>query len=850
MTGPALSYTDWLLAQFPVTADGDAAIAVSPDGLQYYVAFTNDYVNETVKVRKYDADGNLDPGFTEYEVPFSEGYGLGLKVACTNDTVCVVVPLYRATILAADGTYIDEPTGPAGSYAAKRATATASGYAIGFTRVTSPRTNVYFYDETASVLGTASFTPQLGEMATDVDGNVCFYVQSSTFPFPRTSYKYSPTGTFIASQANLGGQTDVVFGDGYVYYRDGLNDLRRVLLDGTGTVDPGFVVPLASPVIILGFIDGHLLVRGTDGKDANWINTATLEVNEAYADVAELPISSLDGPYVFVKIPGTDGHILIWGRLSFGGDYVLFAKMDAGGGPGPGSCFWADQAQTDENCDDVAIVFEVMAAGHVDGLFAGALPAGGYFSGPVVGQGEFRGAMALAGGALFPVDYGSGEPEIPPVVNGALFAGGSFTGFVVTPGPFEGALAPDGGFTEGTAFDGALGIGGGMVEFPPPTGFAILVEQDPVIYAFAGVAFDTVTESVGIEPAIFGTPFAVFRERVRGRGAVTSGFEGVVRLQSGVEFEDALAVIVMQLVEEGFDIAADPTDNYTAVAAVADALVLSGVATTMLEAVNLIVSSLAFRDLAEMLAKEQLSDGITFDAAAANVLTAMAALVDTILAADQGEASALLGVVVGESLAAGDTATGALEAHQAIREGIALTLRLSLDSGQYVAYVLNTESKGLTTYQNYPFNSFAKVGGENGAYYGMTHDGIRLLEGPDDDGTAINGRIRLAFTNMGTGREKRMLAAYLGYTSTGALRLKAIVQDPASGQKHAHYYRLNAQPAAAPTAARVQIGQGLKSVYWAFEIEAIGGAEFMLDVVEMLPLVVETRVPGEGGGKR
>ena len=521
-----------------------------------------------------------------------------------------------------------------------------------------------------------------------------------------------------------------------------------------------------------------------------------------------------------------------------------------GGAPEPSSCFWQDKLLTEEDCDSVAIVFEEMAGGHVEGYFAGGVGIVGLFSGPLIGQGEFRGQFAMAGAGLFFIDYGSGEPEIPPTFNGEIFVGGEFSGFVNDFGDYQGGLHVAGNWSAGTAFDGALGITGGWLEFPEPAGFAILVEQDPALYAFAGVAFDSVEETIGMAPSVFSTPFAAFREQVRAHAAMTAGYEGIVRLQSGIGFDDALAVIVMMLVEENFDIDATPADNFTAVAAVADALVLSGVATTMLEAVNLIVSSLAFRDLAEMLAKEQLSDGITFDAAAANVLTAMAALVDTILAADQGEASALLGVVVGESLAAGDTATGALEAHQAIREGIALTLRLSLDSGQYVAYVLNTESKGLTTYQNYPFNSFAKVGGENGAYYGMTHDGIRLLEGPDDDGTAINGRIRLAFTNMGTGREKRMLAAYLGYTSTGALRLKAIVQDPASGQKHAHYYRLNAQPAAAPTAARVQIGQGLKSVYWAFEIEAIGGAEFMLDVVEMLPLVVETRVPGEGGGKR
>ena len=101
---------------------------------------------------------------------------------------------------------------------------------------------------------------------------------------------------------------------------------------------------------------------------------------------------------------------------------------------------------------------------------------------------------------------------------------------------------------------------------------------------------------------------------------------------------------------------------------------------------------------------------------------------------------------------------------------------------------------------------------------------------------------------LSPGQLKRMVAAYLGYSSTGDLRLKTITIQP-DGVKRADHYRLLAQPGA-PREARIKVGQGLRSVYWGFEVEAIGGAAFAIDLIELQPIVVEQRIQGQGGGKR
>lgn len=217
---------------------------------------------------------------------------------------------------------------------------------------------------------------------------------------------------------------------------------------------------------------------------------------------------------------------------------------------------------------------------------------------------------------------------------------------------------------------------------------------------------------------------------------------------------------------------------------------------------------------------------------------------ELLLAADAGPA-VVFGAVVRDGFDIGAGAAAILQAIEALREGVNFALHLSLDDGRYTAYVINTESKGTTQYQNYPFNSFARIGGR---YFGMTPDGIRELDGPDDDGSPIAARFRLAMSRMGTGHLKRMVGAYLGYSSTGELRLKTITIQP-DGVKRADHYRLLAQPGA-PREARVKVGQGLRSVYWGFEVEAIDGAAFAIDIIDMQPIVVEQRIQGQNGGNR
>ena len=344
-----------------------------------------------------------------------------------------------------------------------------------------------------------------------------------------------------------------------------------------------------------------------------------------------------------------------------------------------------------------------------------------------------------------------------------------------------------------------------------------------------------------------GQDYAGAIARFRAAGSPTSGVVLTTMVGESVTFEEGLFIIFRMAVAEGIDLSDESTFTYTAVERVIGAVLLSGLATNVLEASNLVVAALAMQTLADMFDKELVADGVAFAAAVSEVVTYVSRLLDGALFAGLPVDTLTMMALVAETVAvAGDT-INALEALSLIEEGVSFALRMNVEGEERIAYVINTTTKGVTSYQNYPFNSFAKIGGR---FYGMADDGIRELEGSDDDGAPINWRWRLAQSALGTINEKRMQHAYLGFCSNGALRLQVIVTDPKTRKKEAHYYKLAAQPADAPVVGRLGIGQGLKTVYWGFGMEAIDGATFQMDLLRLVPIILGTALQGEGGGKK
>lgn len=432
-----------------------------------------------------------------------------------------------------------------------------------------------------------------------------------------------------------------------------------------------------------------------------------------------------------------------------------------------------------------------------------------------------------------------------------LFPDGAVDTSFVSPSSRVAAILPDNDGIEGFTAAGLVGVGvtatGGEPE-PPVDSFN---GSGQILFISGGSGggggeMEEIEEGLLLGLAPWSRPVYGLADGLRAGATPINTLDGLARALDRIEFGDALGLILQELLAEGFEIGGSATVNYRALMMVADALRLTGVVASQLEATNAIAAAIALADLLAARDNQLLADGLDMGAAVTNAAQAGAELVEALLLADDAGPAVLFGALVRDGFELGTGATTALQAVEALREGVSFALHLTLDDGHYIAYSINTESKAVTQYANYPFNSFAKLGDR---YYGMTPDGIRALEGPDDAGSPIAARFRMAMSNLGTGQMKRMVAAYLGYTSTGELRLKTITVQP-DGVKRADHYRLLEQVASSPREARIKIGQGLRSVYWGFEVESIDGAAFMIDVLDLQPIVVEQRIQGEGGSNR
>lgn len=384
-------------------------------------------------------------------------------------------------------------------------------------------------------------------------------------------------------------------------------------------------------------------------------------------------------------------------------------------------------------------------------------------------------------------------------------------------------------------------------------GHAILVAQPFFLSSFAGAYFEQLDEEITAAPISSNVPIYGVFESFTMSGTTDDTLTGLCVVQDRIEFDDALRLVFRELLTEGFTMGGDVQANYQAVERLLDAITFAGLASNALEAGNILTAAIAFSELLTSGFVVEVTDSVAFGVAVNDALRAAASLLESILMEAVPTAAARFTAVVQESLLIDDEAINALSAVELLQEGVSFAIHLNIDDGNYVAYSINTENRQVTEYTNFPFNSFARMPAMGGGwdYYGMAPDGIRRLEGTDDAGSPIAARFRLALTNMGTGQFKRMQAAYLGYTSTGELRIKAIIVA-VDGKKEAHYYRLHSQPAAAPQQSRIKIGEGLRAVYWGFEVESIDGAAFMIDLLDLHPLSMPHvgRMQGEGGSSR
>ncbi|HEY1034568.1 MAG TPA: hypothetical protein VGE09_06265 [Pseudoxanthomonas sp.] len=370
--------------------------------------------------------------------------------------------------------------------------------------------------------------------------------------------------------------------------------------------------------------------------------------------------------------------------------------------------------------------------------------------------------------------------------------------------------------------------------------YGFLVDQPPVMSAFGDQWFQILSDGLAFAGRPVRLPTAVLREIVAIQAGRRALYEGTQRIEDVAAFGSRITWVVQLLVQEGVAVGGVATADFTQLIRVVARLLASGQAAHFAEALVQVIDGIVLLAASQSLNKAEVSDTVALRALVDALYAAVAHALDRVLLQATASGTQQFVAVVTERVAMLATASGQVDLVMLLRESIGFAATLSIDNGEYIAWVLNTESKGLSRYTNYPFNSFAKIGGR---YFGAASDGVHRLDGEDDNGDDIHAFIRSGLEAFGTRRLKRIPEAFVGYSSDGTLILKAIIVDE-DGNKSAAIYRLPTRGAANKRANRFKLGRGLESVDWAFELHNADGADFDLGSIEFRPANLTRRTRG------
>lgn len=214
-----------------------------------------------------------------------------------------------------------------------------------------------------------------------------------------------------------------------------------------------------------------------------------------------------------------------------------------------------------------------------------------------------------------------------------------------------------------------------------------------------------------------------------------------------------------------------------------------------------------------------LLDGVVLDLPMAagklsNVTVLDGAAFDVVISAERiSEVDVLDGFAFGVQMTAlGERTVNVLEV-------FALAVPLTTPGGDLEVHAVNLDGYGSTTYSNYPFNSFARIGAR---YYGAKLDGLFLLDGNTDAGEPIRSVVGFGERDFGNPQKKTVGEAYIGMASDGHLVLKVI----AEGSEY--LYRTRGQSEYMQE-QRVTLGKGLRTNYVTLEIHNEDGCDFEID---------------------
>ena len=369
----------------------------------------------------------------------------------------------------------------------------------------------------------------------------------------------------------------------------------------------------------------------------------------------------------------------------------------------------------------------------------------------------------------------------------------------------------------------------------------LFIPDSPFVEGFANRAFETHMAFAEADDTLRTTPVLLLAANAL--AAVSPQVRARMRLNIAANALAGarLALWFLEQLADAAKAEGTAADRARYVNRLVDSLLANGTAATYVDAVQQIAAAVIATSEASAFALAAAQDGAVAVDTVVEQLRVVADLLDEALADAELTSTQRMTVVLADAFVGAAELDTQLDAYQLLQQGATAAVTLLLDSGVHVAWTYNMQSAGVTRYDNYPFNSFARIGDE---YYGLTSTGLYRLGGDTDAGAAIKAKIRLGMTDMGTRKMKRLPEVFMGYTGDGRMVLRVIYVDDKTGEKVGADYLMKPRPAGSKRESRFEPGKGLVAVDFDFELENIDGADFALTNIEFSPMVVDRRTRG------
>jgi hypothetical protein len=346
-----------------------------------------------------------------------------------------------------------------------------------------------------------------------------------------------------------------------------------------------------------------------------------------------------------------------------------------------------------------------------------------------------------------------------------------------------------------------------------------------------------VQEVVSITAGLVTEVAWALQETLRLAEELFSGQVFEVAAADGFRVRDSALRILELLVTDAVNTASPLSAHFHRMLAVAERLYLSGSVDTQLQALQLVADTVLAAASTDPVHFLTVRDEVSSSDAVVALRQVIVQTLSQLSVSSPVAPSLTLVMSARDETHVGDASAGFLDFIEQVQDGVSFVGTLVAPSGEhYRAFGVTLSNKALYEYNNYPFNSFAT---HADLHYGLSADGLYLLEGDDDAGEPISAHFKTGLMDFGTAHLKNVSRAYIAYSSDGALYLR--VTDTDTGDKREITYELT-ETHDAFKEARIKLGKGVRARYFQFELANVDGADFNIDELSVLPVVLKRRV--------